>query len=95
VQLRSGLARPRLLLREPLLEAPGFYLSPIECTYLAADTGQMARKTEPSIGWAIYKVTTRAVWLGTIEAVYEAAAVEKATEEFKTDARWLCAVRRL
>jgi len=91
VQLRSGLAQPRLLLREPLLEAPGFYLSPIECTYLAADTGQMARKTEPSIGWAI----TRAVWLGTIEAVYEAAAVEKATEEFKTDARWLRAVRRL
>jgi hypothetical protein len=55
----------------------------------------MARKTEPSISWAIYNVTTRAVWLGTIEAVDEAAAVAKATEEFKTDARWLCAVARL
>jgi hypothetical protein len=77
------------------VEAPGFYLSPIECTYLAADTCQMARKTEPPISWAIYDVTTRAVRLGTIEAVDEAAAVEKATEEFKAHARWLCAVRRL
>jgi hypothetical protein len=54
----------------------------------------MARKTEPPISWAIYNVTTRAVWLGTIEAVDEAAAVEKATDEFKTDARWLYAVAR-
>jgi hypothetical protein len=55
----------------------------------------MARKTERPISWAIYSVTTRAVWLGTIDAVDEAAAVAKATEEFKTDARWLYAVRRL
>jgi hypothetical protein len=48
---------------------------------------------EPPISWAIYNVTTRAVWLGTIEAVDEAAAVEKATEELQTDARWLYAVR--
>jgi hypothetical protein len=33
--------------------------------------------------------------LGTIEAVDEAAAVEKATQEFKTDARWLYAVQRV
>ena len=44
---------------------------------------------------AIYNVTTGAVLLGTIEAVDEAAAVEKATQEFKTDARWLYAVQRL
>jgi hypothetical protein len=53
----------------------------------------MARKTEPAINWAIYNVTTRAVWLGTIEAIDEAAAVEKAIQELKTDARWLYAVR--
>jgi hypothetical protein len=76
---------------------PPFARAAVAATYLAADTCQMAVKTEPTrpISWAIYNVTTRAVWLGTIEAVDEAAAVEKATQEFKTDVRWLYAVQRL
>jgi hypothetical protein len=56
----------------------------------------MARKPElpgPTT-WAIYKVVARAVWLGTIEAPTEAAAIERAAQEFKTDARWLYAVAR-
>ena len=56
----------------------------------------MARKPElpePS-SWAIYKVVARAVWLGTVEAPTKVAAIEKAAQEFKTDARWLYAVAR-
>jgi hypothetical protein len=56
----------------------------------------MARKSElPEPGsWAIYKVVTRAVWLGTVEAPNEVAAIEKAAQEFKTEVRWLYAVAR-
>jgi hypothetical protein len=54
----------------------------------------MAKKPElPEPSWAIYKVVARAVWLGTVEAPTEVAAVERAAQEFKTDARWLVARR--
>jgi hypothetical protein len=54
----------------------------------------MAKKLEPPqpTSWAIYKVTTVATWLGTIEAPDEAAAIEKAAQEFKTDGQLLRAV---
>jgi hypothetical protein len=55
----------------------------------------MAKKPElPEPSWAIYKVVTSAVWLGTVEAPTDVAAIEKAAQEFKTDVRWLHAVPR-
>jgi hypothetical protein len=55
----------------------------------------MAKKPElPEPSWAIYKVVARAVWLGTVEAPTEVAAIGKAAQEFKIDARWLYAVER-
>jgi len=54
----------------------------------------MAKKPEAPqpTSWAIYKVTTVATWLGTIEAPDEAAAIEKAAQEFKTDGQLVRAV---
>jgi hypothetical protein len=96
VQLRSGLTRPRLLLREPFLEAPGFYVSPIEPTYLAANTAGMASEPEPPppTSWAIYKIAAKAIWLGTVEAPDKQAAIKKGAREFKTEAWHLYAVQR-
>jgi hypothetical protein len=54
----------------------------------------MAKKPGPPrpIRWNVYKLASKAVWLGEIEATDEAAAMEKAAVEFKTDARLLHAV---
>jgi hypothetical protein len=70
--------------------------STIERTYLAADTGRMARKPEPAqpIRWDIYRVVSKGKLLGTIEAGNAGEAVKKAAEEFKTDAWRLIAVQR-
>jgi hypothetical protein len=57
----------------------------------------MARKpTEPPlpISWNVYKLASRAVWLGTVESPDEAAAMEKAATEFKVPAKRLMALRR-
>jgi hypothetical protein len=72
-------------------------LSRIEPAYLAADTGHMAKKSEPPakpVTWSIYKVAAKAIWLGTVEAPDKDAAIEKGAQEFKTDAWRLYAVRR-
>jgi hypothetical protein len=54
----------------------------------------MAKKLEsptPS-SWDIYKIAT--IWLGTVAAPDQQAAVEKAAQEFKTEVWRLYAVAR-
>ncbi len=46
------------------------------------------------IRWGIYKIASKAVWLGNVEATDEAAAIEKGAAEFKVTATRLLAVRR-
>jgi hypothetical protein len=51
--------------------------------------------TPPQLSsWDIYKVAAKAIWLGTVEAPDKAAAIEKATQEFKAAAWRLYAVGR-
>ncbi len=55
----------------------------------------MSRKPQPppqTTSWAIYRAVHRAAWLGTVEAVDEADAIEKAAEKFKEDPAKLIAV---
>jgi hypothetical protein len=56
----------------------------------------MARKPEPPklIGWNVYKVGSKAVLLGEVEAPDEAAAIEKAAVGFNASATKLMAIRR-
>jgi hypothetical protein len=56
----------------------------------------MAKKPEPPkpTTWNIYKIASKAVWLGAVEAPDETAAVEKAAGEFKVPATRLMAIRR-
>jgi hypothetical protein len=46
----------------------------------------MAKRAEPApkrIIWNVYKIASKAVWLGTVEAADEAAAIDKDAAEFK------------
>jgi hypothetical protein len=45
----------------------------------------MATKPEPTrpARWTIFKIAGKGVWLGTVEALDQAAAIEKAAAEFK------------
>jgi hypothetical protein len=56
----------------------------------------MAKKPEPTkpIGWNVYKIASKAVRLGEVDALGEAAAMEKAASEFKMPATRLMALRR-
>jgi hypothetical protein len=57
----------------------------------------MAKKPEPPpkpIRWGIYKIAAKAVWLGTVEAADETAAIEKSAAEFKVPANRLMAIRK-
>jgi len=56
----------------------------------------MVKKPEPPnlATWNIYKFASKAVWLGTVEASDEAAAMEKAAVECKVPASRLMAIRR-
>lgn len=56
----------------------------------------MVKKPEPPkpTSWDVYKIAKKAIWLGTVEAPDKQAAVEKAAQEFKTEAWRLCAVAR-
>jgi hypothetical protein len=57
----------------------------------------MPRKPEPPPqpkSWNVYKVAAKAIWLGTVKATNKRAAIEKAAQEFKTDAWRLYAVKR-
>jgi hypothetical protein len=42
--------------------------------------------------WSIYKIAKKAIWLSTVDAPDKQAAVEKAAQEFKTEAWRLYAV---
>jgi hypothetical protein len=56
----------------------------------------MAKKPElptPLI-WKVYKIASKAAWLGEVEAAGEAAAMEKAAAEFNAPATRLMALRR-
>jgi hypothetical protein len=68
----------------------------IEGTYPAVDICRMAKKPElpKPISWNVYKIASKAVWLGEVEAPGEAAAIEKAAAEFKVPATKLMAIRR-
>jgi hypothetical protein len=46
------------------------------------------------MSWDIYKIAKKAMWLGTVEALDNQAAVEKAAQEFKTEVWRLYAVGR-
>jgi hypothetical protein len=48
----------------------------------------------PLWSWDIYRVASKARWIGSVEAADADAAIEKAAAEFKTDARRLIAVKR-
>ena len=56
----------------------------------------MAKKLQPPnpISWNVYKLASKAVWLGEVEATDEAAALEKAAAAFKVPANRLMAIRR-
>ncbi|SRR5260370_14427834 len=57
---------------------------------------ELTRKPQPSqpTSWDIYRAAAKAKLIGTVEAVDERAAIEKAAKEFKTDASKLIAVQR-
>jgi hypothetical protein len=56
----------------------------------------MAKKPEPpkSTMWNLYKIASKAVFLGIIEAPDEAPAMERAAAEFNAPASRLMAIRR-
>ena len=56
----------------------------------------MEKKPEPPqpTTWAIHKLAAKQTWLGEVEAPDEAAAIEKAAEQFKVPATKLMATRR-
>jgi hypothetical protein len=56
----------------------------------------VAKKPEPPKPkrWNVYKLASKAVWLGEVEATDEADAMEKGATEFKVPAMRLMAVRR-
>ena len=68
----------------------------IECTSPLANTCRMPREPEPPkpTSWDIYKVATKAVRLGTVEAPDKSSAIDKAAQEFKAEAWCLYAVPR-
>jgi hypothetical protein len=68
----------------------------VEPTCLPADAAGMAKKPEPptTIVWKVYKIASKAAWLGEVKAPDEATAMEKAAAEFKVPANRLIALRR-
>jgi hypothetical protein len=44
--------------------------------------------------WDVFKIAKKAVWLGSVAAPDKSAAVEKAAQEFKTEAWRLYVVPR-
>jgi hypothetical protein len=68
----DGASRGPGLLHSPPQKGPGRHGH-------AADTGCMAKKPEPlkPTWWSVYKIASKGVWLGEVEAPDEAAAMEK------------------
>jgi hypothetical protein len=44
--------------------------------------------------WSIYKIAAKQTWVSEVEAVDEAAAIEKAAAQYKVPATRLMATRR-
>jgi hypothetical protein len=53
----------------------------------------MTPKPQSLLRWDIYKAAAKARWIGTVEATDKREAIEKAAEEFKTDASKLIAAQ--
>jgi hypothetical protein len=51
-------------------------------------------ETPKPTSWNVYKIASKAIWLGEVEAPDEAAAMEKAAAEFKVPTNRLMAIRR-
>ena len=68
----------------------------IERTDIPADSAGMAKKPEPPkpTTWTVYKLAAKAVRLGRVEALDEAAAIEKGAAEFKVPGTRLMAIRQ-
>jgi hypothetical protein len=62
----------------------------------ACQNAATAKKTErpPLSSWDVFKIAKPSVWIGAVEALDKQAAVEKAAQEFKTEAWRLYAVKR-
>jgi hypothetical protein len=56
----------------------------------------MAKKPEPPqpVSWSIYRMASKAIWMGEVEASDEATAIAKAAEQFRVPATKLMATRR-
>jgi len=54
--------------------------------------GQATTRTAAAVDLDVYKVAAKSVRLGTVEAPDKAEAIEKAAQEFKTEAWRLYAV---
>jgi 1,2-phenylacetyl-CoA epoxidase PaaB subunit len=56
----------------------------------------MAKKPEtaPLSTWDVFKIAKKSAWLGSVQAPDKSAAIEKAAQEFKTEAWRLYAVER-
>jgi hypothetical protein len=68
----------------------------LRLAWLPSDTAAMAKKpdTPKPTTWNIYKIASKAVWLGVVEAPDETAAMDKAAAEFEVPANRLMAIRR-
>jgi hypothetical protein len=68
----------------------------VEGAYLAVDTCRVARNPEPPKPaiWNVYKIASKADWLGAVCAPDETAAMEKCAVEIKVAAKRLMAIRR-
>jgi hypothetical protein len=53
----------------------------------------MTQKPQSLLRWDIYKAAAKARWIGIVEAIDEREAIEKAAEEFKTEASKLIAAQ--
>jgi hypothetical protein len=84
VNSTKRLTRPRPFLEVSSPEGLGLCLTcpvsalhPLEDACAEADTAGMAKKPEPQkpIVWSIYKIASKAVWLGEVEAADEREAI--------------------
>ena len=54
----------------------------------------MARKQPEEVEWSVYYVGKKQIWIGSIKAVDEQAAIKAATEEFNRPAAKLIVHRK-
>jgi hypothetical protein len=54
----------------------------------------MRQVSPPTTTWSVYKIASKLVWLGAVEASDEATAMEKAAAAYKVPANRLMVIRR-